>query len=582
VFSASTGGADGGGFSDATRPTLGTLDNQGLPVYRYETPETVGTSGLLSDNGGRAESISLPASMQVQKGELKVELAPSLAAGLTDGLTYLETFPYECTEQTISSFLPNIRLAQALKAAGIQDTLFDEALKTQVNLALQKLYSRQNPDGGWGWWNGMMSDVQTSAYATLGLIEAHAAGYTVNALTVEDAVAFLASHLAFINNLAAAQDLNRQAFVLYVLARASSPQVSPAVQLYDQRQSMSLYARAYLLQTLFLINPQDERLKTLTSDLNSAAILSAAGAHWEEKRPDPWNWNTDIRSTAIILAALIETDPQNALNANAVRWLMTNRKDGRWNGTQETAWTLMALTDWVTATGDLNPDYHYGVAFNGNVLAEGVASKQTNRDVKQLSMDVTQMLSDQANILMFARDGSAGNLYYTAYLNVWLPVNQVKAIDRGVVVTRQYFRSDDLVHPVSDAKQGEVLLARLTVVAPDTLRYLLVDDPLPAGMEAVDTSLNTSPQAQQPDTYDWKRVDTDGWGWWFFSHIELRDERVILSTDTLPAGTYVYTYLVRASTPGTFNVMPPTAQEFYFPDVYGRGDGCQFIINPAQ
>jgi hypothetical protein len=92
--------------------------------------------------------------------------------------------------------------------------------------------------------------------------------------------------------------------------------------------------------------------------------------------------------------------------------------------------------------------------------------------------------------------------------------------------------------------------------------------------------LNTSPQAQQPLGYDWTRIDTDGWGWWFFSHIELRDEKVVLSTDVLPAGTYVYTYLVRASTPGTFNVMPPTAQEFYFPDVYGRGNGSQFVIKP--
>ena len=48
----------------------------------------------------------------------------------------------------------------------------------------------------------------------------------------------------------------------------------------------------------------------------------------------------------------------------------------------------------------------------------------------------------------------------------------------------------------------------------------------------------------------------------------------------LPAGTYVYTYLARASTIGKFQVVPPTAQEFYFPDVYGRGSGSQFVIQP--
>ena len=48
----------------------------------------------------------------------------------------------------------------------------------------------------------------------------------------------------------------------------------------------------------------------------------------------------------------------------------------------------------------------------------------------------------------------------------------------------------------------------------------------------------------------------------------------------LPAGTYVYTYLVRASTIGVFQTMPPTAQEFYFPEVYGRGAGSLFTVTP--
>jgi uncharacterized protein YfaS (alpha-2-macroglobulin family) len=572
--------AEGGGFKDATRPTLGTLDGQGIPVYRYEAPETVGTSGVLSDNGGRVETISLPSSMVVQKGQLNVEVAPSLAAGMTDGLTYLQSYPYECIEQTISRFLPNVRLSQALKAAGVQDTKLQENLKTQVNLGLQKLYNSQNPDGGWGWWSGMDSDVLTTAYVVLGLAEAHNAGYGVDLQILSHAASYLRLHLKTFADLPAANELNRQAFVLYVLNRAGYLEVSKTVQLYDHRQEMAYYARAYLLQTLHAINPNDERLKTLVSDLNSAAILSAAGTHWEEKTQDDWNWNTDIRSTAIVLGALIETDPQNGLNTNAVRWLMVNRKNGRWNSTQETAWTLLALTDWVTATGELNPDYQYAVGFNGTELTQGEANPQTLREVKSVSVDVTKMLSEEANRLVFARDGSSGSLYYTAYLNLWLPVNQIQPLDKGVTITRQYFKPEDLSQPVTEAGQGDVLLVRLTVAAPADLRYLIVEDPLPAGMEAVDTSLNSSPKAQQPDTYDWKRVETDGWGWWYFTHSELRDEKVVLSTDYLPKGTYVYTYLARASTPGTFNVIPPTAQEFYFPDVYGRGSGSQFVIAP--
>jgi hypothetical protein len=48
----------------------------------------------------------------------------------------------------------------------------------------------------------------------------------------------------------------------------------------------------------------------------------------------------------------------------------------------------------------------------------------------------------------------------------------------------------------------------------------------------------------------------------------------------LPAGVYEYTYLARASTPGIFNVIPPTAMEFYFPEVNGRGAGSLFEVTP--
>ena len=160
-----------------------------------------------------------------------------------------------------------------------------------------------------------------------------------------------------------------------------------------------------------------------------------------------------------------------------------------------------------------------------------------------------------------------------------LPVEQIQPLDHGIIVSRSYYHLTDTETPVTEAQQGELLLARLTIVAPHALHYVVVDDPLPAGLEAVDQSLNTSPQSVEvPQVYAWEDVFWRGWGWWFFNHIEFRDEKVVLSTDYLPAGTYVYTYLVRASTPGVFQIIPTTAQEFYFPEVYGRGPGSLFTV----
>jgi len=382
-------------------------------------------------------------------------------------------------------------------------------------------------------------------------------------------------------------NLNRQAFVLYVLARAKQPNVSAAVQLFARRQNMAIYARSFLARTFFIFDESDPRIQTLLSDFANLAITSATGTHWEEEEQDYYNWNTDTRTTAIVLSTLSLLDTSNPLNANAVRWLMSHRTNGHWWGTQETAWTLMALTNWMEASGELLADYQYAVALNGERLGGGTADSSTLRRTLLLRVDITEMLRDEANRLAIARDEGPGNLYYTAHMNLSLPVSQVKALDQGIIITRSYYgyESSDTdlskAEPITDADLGELILVRLTLVAPHALHYVMVEDPLPAGLEPVDQSLEISPENWQvPQSYNWEDIFTRGWGWWHFENIQLRDEKVLLSASYLPAGTYIYTYLARAGTIGTFSVIPPTAQEFYFPEVYGRGEGSTFVIHP--
>jgi uncharacterized protein YfaS (alpha-2-macroglobulin family) len=571
-------GAASGDYRDASRPTVGTLDNGGIPVYRFTAEEVVGTSGQLTTGGARAEALDLPASWGVTQGSVVVEMQPSLAAGWTDGLTFLQNPLYASAEELISSFLPNVLTTQALKAAGLSNPDLEANLKQQVNQAVQRLSKQQRSDGGWGWWSNLESDPLVTAYIVQGLVEAKAAGYTVNEDSLARALGYLKQNLKTLQTLSPRQDLNRQAFILYVLALAGQPDPSHSVQLYDARQNLNLYARAYLAQTLKMIDPKDTRLDTLLSDLNSAAITSATGVHWEESFADTWNWNTDVRSTAIILDTLIQLNPGGDLNPNVVRWLMRSRVEGRWSSTQETAWVLIALTDWVKQTGELKAAYDYAATFNGQEIGSGTASADTIRKVTTLSLDVNNLLTDQANRLMIARTDGTGILYYTAHLNVNLPVEKISALDRGFTISRQYFASADLKTPVTTAKQGDVVLVRLTVVVPDERHFTMVDDPLPAGLEAVDTSLTNSQQTLTPAEYDWNKLSSEGYGWWFFDHIEIKDSKVVLSASYLPAGTYVYTYYARAVTVGSFQTIPPTAKEFYFPEVYGRGEGSMFEV----
>jgi uncharacterized protein YfaS (alpha-2-macroglobulin family) len=568
-----TATATSGQFVDASKPAAGTLSEQGIPVLRYTTLETVGTSGMLSSANSVTENIQLPSSLNFEDANLSIEVAPSLAASLESSFAYLEDYPYLCMEQTVSRFLPNVITTRALKAAGMPTPLQSD-LDAQVNAALQKIYSKQLYDGGWNWWDDQESDPQTSAYVIYGLLEAKESGYEISQSVLDNGIAYLKDNLPDLKRNDASWQYNRHAFMLYVLARAGELGAGQVNFIFEHRASLDQYGKAYLAQAMDLL--ADSRTSTLMSDLASASILSSSGAHWEETSRDYWNWNSDTRTTAIVLNTFVQIDPQNPITANAVRWLMAHREGGHWYSTQETAWSLIALTNWLIEAQEFETNYKFAIGLNDKLLQEGQANADNLNDTVKLQVELKDLLTDQANSLVFSRGNGTGNLYYTAYLNATLPVEEIQPLDQGMSLSREYFELDDPKTPITEIERGELVKVRLTVVVPDSVHYIMIEDPLPAGLEALDASLATDTVV--PSSYTAQDYKDRGWGWWYFSHIELHDEKVVLSTDYLPAGTYVYTYLARASTAGTFKVIPTTASEFYFPDVGGRGTGSLFTV----
>jgi alpha-2-macroglobulin len=573
-----TAHAVSGPYEDASKPALGTLSDQGIPVHNYTVTETVGTSGMLQDANSATEAIQLPTTLETSDTQLSIEMSPSLAASMQNGLTYLQDYPYLCMEQTVSRFLPNVITSRALKNAGVESLTLQTQLDTQVITALQRIYAKQHYDGGWNWWDGDQSDPQTSAYVVYGLIEAKESGYNISESVLAKGISFLRTNIPELKRNDATWKYNRTAFMLYVLGRGDELQASQVNFIYEHRTSLGLYGKAYLAQALSLLDAEDARINSLVSDLEAAMVLSAAGAHWEEETRDYWNWNTDLRTTAIVLNAFVQLEPKSPVTAQAVRWLMAHRESGHWHTTQETAWSLIALTNWMSASGEYDTNYAYAIGLNGNRLEQGEATKANLTQPVALEVEVRQLLKEAANYLVFSRGEGAGNLYYSAYLSTSLPVEKIEPLDQGVSLSRQYFSLDDPKTPITETQRGNLVRVRLTVVVPAAVHYIVVDDPLPAGLEAIDSTILTDTVV--PASYTKTDYEERGWGWWYFTHTELRDEKIVLSADYLPAGTYVFTYLARASTAGTFKVIPPTASEFYFPDVGGRGAGSLFKVKP--
>jgi hypothetical protein len=573
--------AGDGKYTDASKPTV--TQGKPLPVYKYEVPETVGTAGTLygPDAGSRTEAVVLPHRFNVTQGNLTVRLDRSLAAATIDGLDWLKNYPYYCIEQVISAFLPNAITLRALESLGVDDPTLQAHLEVEVGYALQRLYAEQKVDGGWGWFAWDESNPIVTAYALIGLVEAQNSGFTVEQGVIDRAATFVEDSLQTIRPQDSKWFINRQAFLLYALARVDRGNFQRTVRLFDEKENMSLYAKAYLAMTFHMLDPEDERATELINDLNNGLVVSATGAHWEEDYTDWWNWNTDTRTTALGLMAMAQIDPKNQMIPNVVRWLMVARTADHWETTQETAWAVMALTEWMVVTGELHPDYTFAVTLNGDKqdLADNTATDANVKDTEVLRIEVAKLLAEGANRLVISRTAGPGNLYYTAHLTAYLPVPEVKALDRGIIVSRKYsLLSDPDNNPITSAAVGDAVQVAVTIIAPNDLHYVVVEDPLPAGADAVNPYLQTAPQVGTQVSLSRERPLSRGWGWWWFSNVEMRDEKVVLYATYLPRGTYQFNYVIYPGLAGDYNVIPTTAQEFYFPEVYGRGDGMLFTI----
>jgi alpha-2-macroglobulin len=95
-------------------------------------------------------------------------------------------------------------------------------------------------------------------------------------------------------------------------------------------------------------------------------------------------------------------------------------------------------------------------------------------------------------------------------------------------------------------------------------------DPLPAGLEIVNPALAASPALPPPPEDEGGPPIPILWQPTWFEHQNLRDDRAEAFSGHLSAGTYTYSYIARATTPGRFVVPPAMAEEIYTPEVFGR------------
>jgi uncharacterized protein YfaS (alpha-2-macroglobulin family) len=509
-------------------------------VYEHGIEKFVSRSGKM-----RGDSVSvaldLPAARRAETTTLSIQVAPSLAVTMLDALPYLIDYPYGCTEQTMSRFLPAAITAKTLRELGLKPEavmgrVFGgvepetgqqthpkgkrdlNELRAITQQSLERLYNFQHADGGWGWWKDGESDHFMTAYVLWGLSLAREAGIELKPEVAERAAAYLDKELVEEESNHDAQAWMLHALSVHLAFRKAAPsdfQAKAFANLYTNRDRLNAYTRALLALSAHYMGKATEA-RTLVRNLENGVKLDSkpdtsivqrgaqsdpsvmAAAHWGEDGVY-WRWSDGgVEATAFALRALLTIDPQNRLIEPVTNWLIKNRRGAQWSNTRDTAIVVLTLNDYLRKSGEVSPSLGYELMVNGQT----VATRQLNADQALAGPSKfavpSPFIRNGANTIEIRRTSGSGPVYFSAEAKFFSLEEPLTPAGNEIFIGRQYFK---LVNhptllkgivservPLGDGEtvqSGDRVEVVLTIESKNNYEYLLFEDLKPSGLEAV-------------------------------------------------------------------------------------------------
>ncbi len=566
------------GAKDSKGTDLGDQVDVTIPLQGTSFAEYVATSGSVNENITELEYVIIPDSIEKSLSELTIKIAPTFITSVQYALREINYTPYTSAEQVASVLLPNVKMKQMMELPIIPaDSVDVKTLDANVNAGIQNLYASQQANGGWGFWIGSKTSSYISAQVVLALNEAKKAGYVVDDGVINNAVSFLKKDMnntSLLDNENDELDANTRAFILFVLSELDQADTGLANNLYDNhKEKLNLLGKTYLAMT-FQKTGALNKANTLKDEIVLLKEDTPRGVSFKEKDHFYSIFDTDTRTTALVLQMLSRLDAQNPINEKIVHFLLNERKGFNWETTQETSTVIGALLEYVKTSGEANPNFEAKMDVNKNNL---ITKFYTPDSIDAFEKTIAVDELDENNEIAFTLSG-VGKLYYDMVLKYFLPIDKIEYRNEGLVVYQEYFDINDTEEKdtINQIPAGKNIKAKMTVVVPENRYYVSVEDFIPAGLEPIDSTLKTSEQGLQEEqsSFNW-------WNnLWHFNHTEFRDDRVVYFADFLPRGVYEIEYYLRATTTGEFIDLPARAQEMYVPEVFGQTNGGIFKVLP--
>lgn len=570
-----------------------------LPVLYPATRQAFADYGVTSQSVLR--TLKVPEGALAAFGGLELSMSSTALTGLEDAVDYLVGYRYECTEQLASRLLPIFVLGPVLEnfpIADLRDLTRRQALGIE---GLARIRSRQNYDGGFRYWDdAARSSPYLTAWVTFAMLEGKKAEFKVEQTSLDNALNYLENFVRYgeATPWGRYYDHTSRAFALWLLSREGrGSDLFEAV--HAKRKEMPLYAHAQLMSAAHrygLVARRDALLK----EFRARVVENAKTAHFAERASEEEAYglqvlmHSNVQTDAIALMALLEVATDDPLLPKVMAGIMDDRdpqKGGQWGTTHANAWALLAASRYFTTIEKEVPDYVARIWLDTTFAGER-AFKGRSMSVVEQQIPMKKLLEQMPKEILLSKDGP-GLLYYRLGLRYAPKDLAMKPESQGFTVHRSYeplAQGGDAPDPNSvkklpdgtwEIKAGALVRVNLTLVAKDRANFVVVDDPLPAGLEGQNAKFATTLQdvqggvESQSSDMGWGGGWGDGWWWWRpwwrFDHSELKDDRMLLFADHLPAGVYTYSYTARATTIGEFTLPPVRAEAMYMPELFGHG-----------
>lgn len=550
------------------------------------------------------QNFEIPENIDLRSSYYQLSISPSIASSILGSLEYLIGYPYGCIEQTMSRFVPTVMVSNTFKEMNApQDSYFTGQIPQMVKKGYEKVYSMQNSDGGWGWWKNSGSDPYMTAYVVYSMNIAEQNGYIPQKGNYDKSVNYLKKILEkkpTKKTKVTSGELSTRAFIAFALSSGNtdstlSKLISRQFKFFE-RKELNPLAMAWLSLAAGRVGRTDIQRKYITDVMRIVNQSVENGYYWGGKIKR-YDWNDDLLITTSMVIKAIVAEPVSASEnkdvvERAVQWLLSQKKGNKWGNTQQNAYIIFALADYIKTYNELDADYTIKLYVNGKYAAEKQITQSDVFKPESAFFIPYSMLKNGLNEISIEKTGN-GKAYVTGELTYFESDTRKKIseTDNGFEITREYFTLKKVFNEKQgyytykkqpyagntssvNVKSGDEIFVKVKVTPTSGQNdYFMLEEPLPAGCEYIKEDWAYPIEGE--NSYQGRSQGL--WNWWYGDK-DIRDNRIVYFASNLGVQEYEFSYLLRAQIPGTYNIMPPRGMLMYYPEINGSGENLVLKI----